>query len=216
MTAIAKRYGGKGVLRAVASVNETLGPAIEGLDATAQREIDERMIELDGTTNKSNLGANAILGCSLAVARAAASSLSLPLFRYLGWTDGIALAGADDERDQRRKTRLGCAAVSRVHDRAVGAPSFAEAVRYGSEVFHALGTLLHDRGLPTQVGDEGGYAPPLESIDDAMQLLVAAIERAGYKPGTDIAIALDPASSEFYETVSTSRATSSTASVRMR
>ena len=195
----AKRYGGKGVLRAVASVNETLGPALEGLDATAQREIDERMIELDGTTNKSNLGANAILGCSLAVARAAASSLALPLFRYLGGPTASLLPVPMMNVINGGKHASGALQFQECMIVPVGAPNFAEAVRYGAEVFHSLGKLLHDRGLPTQVGDEGGYAPPLDSIDDAMQLLVAAIERAGYKPGTDIAIALDPASSEFYE-----------------
>ena len=195
----AKRYGGKGVLRAVASVNETLGPALEGLDATAQREIDERMIELDGTTNKSNLGANAILGCSLAVARAAASSLALPLFRYLGGPTASLLPVPMMNVINGGKHASGALQFQECMIVPVGAPSFTEAVRYGAEVFHTLGKLLHDRGLPTQVGDEGGYAPPLDSIDDAMQLLVAAIERAGYKPGADIAIALDPASSEFYE-----------------
>ena len=195
----AKRYGGKGVLRAVASVNETLGPALEGLDATAQREIDERMIELDGTTNKSNLGANAILGCSLAVARAAASSLSLPLFRYLGGPTAALLPVPMMNVINGGKHASGALQFQECMIVPSGAPSFAEAVRYGAEVFHALGKLLHDRGLPTQVGDEGGYAPPLDSIDDALQLLVAAIERAGYKPGADVAIALDPASSEFYQ-----------------
>jgi enolase len=194
----AKRYGGKGVLRAVASVNETLGPALEGLDATAQREIDERMIELDGTTNKSNLGANALLGCSLAVARAAASSLSLPLFRYLGGPTASLLPVPMMNVINGGKHASGALQFQECMIVPSGAPTFAEAVRYGAEVFHALGKLLHDRGLPTQVGDEGGYAPPLDSIDDAMQLLVAAIERAGYKPGADVAIALDPASSEFY------------------
>ncbi len=194
-----KRYGGKGVLRAVVSVNETLGPALEGLDATAQREIDERLIELDGTTNKSNFGANAMLGCSLAVARAAASSLSLPLFRYLGGPTASLLPVPMMNVINGGKHASGALQFQECMIVPSGAPSFAEAVRYGAEVFHALGKLLHDRGLPTQVGDEGGYAPPLDSIDDAMQLLVAAIERAGYKPGTDVAIALDPASSEFYE-----------------
>jgi enolase len=193
-----KRYGGKGVLRAVAAVNETLGPALEGLDATAQREIDERMIELDGTTNKSNLGANAILGCSLAVARAAASSLSLPLFRYLGGPTASLLPVPMMNVINGGKHASGALQFQECMIVPSGAPTFAEAVRYGAEVFHALGKLLHDRGLPTQVGDEGGYAPPLDSIDDAMQLLVAAIERAGYNPGADVAIALDPASSEFY------------------
>ena len=195
----AKRYNGKGVRRAVAAVNETLGPAIEGLDATAQREIDERLIEIDGTPNKANLGANALLGCSLAVARAAASSLSLPLFRYLGGPSAALLPVPQMNVINGGKHASGALQFQECMIVPVGAPSFSEAVRYGAETFHALGMLLHDRGLPTQVGDEGGYAPPLDSIDDAMKLLVAAIERAGYKPGTQIAIALDPASSEFYQ-----------------
>ena len=195
----AKRYNGKGVRRAVAAVNETLGPAIEGLDATAQREIDERLIEIDGTPNKENLGANALLGCSLAVARAAASSLSLPLFRYLGGPSAALLPVPQMNVINGGKHASGALQFQECMIVPVGAPSFSEAVRYGAETFHALGMLLHDRGLPTQVGDEGGYAPPLDSIDDAMKLLVAAIERAGYKPGTQIAIALDPASSEFYQ-----------------
>jgi enolase len=194
-----KRYNGKGVLKAVAVVNETLGPAIEGLDATAQREIDERLIEIDGTPNKANLGANAILGCSLAVARAAASSLSLPLFRYLGGPSAALLPVPMMNVINGGKHASGALQFQECMIVPVGAPSFSEAVRYGAEIFHALGKLLHDRGLPTQVGDEGGYAPPLDSIDDAMKLLVAAIEAAGYKPGAEVAIALDPASSEFYQ-----------------
>jgi enolase len=193
-----KRYGGKGVLHAVASVNETLGPALEGLDVTAQREIDDRLIELDGTTNKANLGANALLGCSLGVARAAAASLSLPLFRYLGGPTASLLPVPMMNVINGGKHASGALQFQECMIVPSGAPTFAEAVRYGAEVFHALGKLLHDRGLPTQVGDEGGYAPPLDAIDDAMQLLVTAIELAGYKPGKDIAIALDPASSEFY------------------
>ena len=195
----AKRYNGKGVRRAVAAVNETLGPAIEGLDATAQREIDERLIEIDGSPNKANLGANALLGCSLAVARAAASSLSLPLFRYLGGPSAALLPVPQMNVINGGKHASGALQFQECMIVPVGAPSFSEAVRYGAEIFHALGKLLHDRGLPTQVGDEGGYAPPLDSIDDAMKLLVAAIERAGYKPGEQVAIALDPASSEFYQ-----------------
>ncbi len=195
----AKRYNGKGVRRAVAAVNETLGPAIEGLDATAQREIDERLIEIDGTSNKANLGANALLGCSLAVARAAASSLSLPLFRYLGGPSAALLPVPQMNVINGGKHASGALQFQECMIVPVGAPSFSEAVRYGAEIFHALGKLLHDRGMPTQVGDEGGYAPPLDSIDDAMKLLVAAIERAGYKPGDQVAIALDPASSEFYQ-----------------
>ena len=194
-----KRYNGKGVLKAVAAVNETLGPAIEGLDATAQREIDDRLIEIDGTPNKANLGANALLGCSLAVARAAASSLSLPLFRYLGGPSAALLPVPQMNVINGGKHASGALQFQECMIVPVGAPSLSEAVRYGAETFHALGKLLHDRGLPTQVGDEGGYAPPLDSIDDALTLLVEAIERAGYKPGEHIAIALDPASSEFYQ-----------------
>jgi enolase len=194
-----KRYNGKGVRKAVAAVNEALGPALEGLDATAQREIDERLIELDGTPNKANYGANALLGCSLAVARAAASSLSLPLFRYLGGPTAALLPVPQMNVINGGKHASGALQFQECMIVPVGAPTLSEAVRYGAEIFHALGKLLRDRGLPTQVGDEGGYAPPLDSIEDAMKILVAAIERAGYKPGTEVAIALDPASSEFYQ-----------------
>jgi enolase len=193
------RYNGKGVLKAVAAVTDTLGPAIEGLDATAQREIDMRMIELDSTTNKSNLGANALLGVSLAVARAAASSLSLPLFRYLGGPSASLLPVPMMNVINGGKHADGALQFQECMVVPIGAPNVREAVRYGAEVFHALGKLLHDRGMPTLVGDEGGYAPPLDSIDAAMTLLVEAIERAGYRPGIDLAIALDPASSEFYQ-----------------
>jgi enolase len=194
-----KRYGGKGVLEAVKTVSDRLGPAIEGLDATAQREIDARMVELDGTPNKSNLGANAILGCSLAVARAAASSLSLPLYRYLGGPSACILPTPLMNVINGGRHASGGLQFQECMVVPLGAPSFAEAVRCGSEIFHALGSLLHDRGMQTLVGDEGGYAPPLDSIDQAMQLLCDAIARAGYTPGTDVAIALDPASSEFYQ-----------------
>ncbi len=194
-----RRYNGKGVLRAVAAVNDTLGPAIEGNDVTAQREIDERMIELDGTPNKSSLGANAILSVSLAVARAAASSFSLPLFRYLGGPSAALLPIPMMNVINGGKHAEGALQFQECMIMPVGAPSFHEAVRYGAEVFHALGRLLHDRGMPTLVGDEGGYAPPLDSIDDAMKLLIEAIETAGYKPKEDIAIAIDAASSEFYQ-----------------
>jgi enolase len=192
------RYGGKGVLRAVAAVNEMLGPVLEGLDATAQREIDERLIELDGTPNKANFGANAILGASLATARAAAASLGLPLFRYLGGPSASTLPVPMMNVINGGKHAAGALQFQECMIVPLGAPSFAEALRYGTETFHALGKLLHQRGLPTLVGDEGGYAPPLETPDQALDLLVAAIERAGYTPGLDIAIALDPASSEFF------------------
>ena len=195
----AKRYGGKGVRKAVAAVNDRIGPILEGLDATAQREIDEKLIELDGTANKAQLGANALLGVSLAVARSAAASLSQPLFRYLGGPSASTLPVPMMYVINGGKHASGALQFQECMIVPVGAANFAEAVRYGAETFHALGALLHEKGLPTQVGDEGGYAPPLESIDAAMAILVAAIERAGYKPGSDIAIALDPASSEFYQ-----------------
>ena len=194
-----KRYNGKGVLKAVRAVNETLGPAIEGLDATAQREVDRKLIELDGSANKAQLGANAILGVSLAVARAAAVSLSLPLFRYLGGPAAATLPVPMMNVINGGKHAEGGLAFQECMIVPVGAASEAEAVRYGSEVFHAIGRILHERGLPTLVGDEGGYAPPLETPHQALNLIVAAIERSGYRPGTDVAIALDPASSEFYQ-----------------
>ena len=194
-----KRYGGKGVRKAVAAVNDRIGPVLEGLDATAQREVDEKLIELDGTANKSQLGANALLGVSLAVARSAAASLSQPLFRYLGGPSAATLPVPMMNVINGGKHASGALQFQECMIVPVGAANFAEAVRYGAETFHALGALLHEKGLPTQVGDEGGYAPPLDSIDAAMALLVAAIERAGYKPGAEIAIALDPASSEFYQ-----------------
>jgi enolase len=192
------RYNGKGVRKAVQAVNELLGPAIEGLDATAQREIDEKLIELDGSPNKANVGANAMLGVSLAVARAAAVSLSMPLFRYLGGPAAATLPVPMMNVVNGGKHASGALEFQECMIVPVGAPSEAEAVRYGAEVFHALGRLLHDRGLPTLVGDEGGYAPPLETPAQALDLIVAAIELAGYQPGPEVSIALDPASSEFY------------------
>ena len=193
------RYGGKGVRKAVMAVNDLIGPAIEGLDATAQREIDQRLIELDGSPNKSQLGANAILGVSLAVARAASVSLSMPLFRYLGGPAAATLPVPMMNVINGGKHAEGALEFQECMIVPLGAESEAEAVRYGSEVFHAIGRILHERGLPTLVGDEGGYAPPLETPQQALDLIVAAIERAGYTPGSDVAIALDPASSEFYQ-----------------
>ncbi len=193
------RYGGKGVRKAVMAVNDLIGPAIEGLDVTAQREIDQRLIELDGSPNKSQLGANAILGVSLAVARAASVSLSMPLFRYLGGPAAATLPVPMMNVINGGKHAEGALEFQECMIVPLGAESEAAAVRYGSEVFHAIGRILHERGLPTLVGDEGGYAPPLETPQQALDLIVAAIERAGYKPGSDIAIALDPASSEFYQ-----------------
>jgi len=195
----AARYGGKGVQKAVANVNEFLGPALEGYDATAQREIDEKLIELDGTPNKSNFGANAILGVSLAVARAAAASLGVPLFRYLGGPSAGTLPTPMMNVINGGKHAAGALQFQECMIVPLGAPTLAEAVRYGSETFHALGKLLHERGLPTLVGDEGGYAPPLDTLEQALDLLVEAIKRAGYAPGEDIALAIDSASTEFFE-----------------
>jgi enolase 1/2/3 len=193
-----KRYGGKGVLKAVGAVNEIIGPAIEGMDATNQREIDRALIELDGTPNKANLGANALLGVSLAIARAAAVSVGVPLYRYLGGPAAATLPVPMMNVINGGKHAEGALQFQECMVVPLGAPTFAEAVRYGSEVFHALGKMLHDAGHQTLVGDEGGYAPKLDSIDEALQLLVNAIEKAGYAPGDDVAIALDPASTEFY------------------
>ena len=213
----ASRFGGKGVKKAVAAVNDTLGPAIEGTDVTAQREIDMQLIDLDGTPNKKNLGANALLGVSLAVARAGASSLSLPLFRYLGGPSAATLPVPQMNVINGGKHAEGALQFQECMIVPVGAPNFAEAVRYGSEVFHALGKILHERRMPTLVGDEGGYAPPLDSIDAAMKILVEAIERAGYKPGADVgdrARSRRRASST--RTASITRTTSSTDLARTR
>jgi enolase len=194
-----KRYGGKGVLRAVANVNEKIAPAIRGWDATDQRKIDNRMIEMDGTPNKKNLGANAILGVSLAVAHAAAAAKNLPLFRYVGGDEARVLpvpmmnilnAGAHSDAPIDFQEFM-------IMPR--GAPTFGEGLRYGAEVFHALKSVLKDRGLSTNVGDEGGFAPQLKSAGDALESIIKAIEKAGYKAGKEIFIALDVASSEFFD-----------------
>ncbi|MBV8148018.1 MAG: phosphopyruvate hydratase, partial [Candidatus Eremiobacteraeota bacterium] len=192
------RFAGKGVLRAVANVNDVLGPALEGLDATAQREIDQKLLELDGTPNKNHFGANALLGTSLAVARAAAASFSLPLFRYLGGPSASLLPAPMMNVINGGKHAEGALQFQECMIVPVGAASEADAIRCGSEVFHALGRLLHDRHLPTLVGDEGGYAPPLHAPQEALDLILAAIDVAGYKAGDEVAIALDPASSEFH------------------
>ncbi len=192
------RYGGKGVRKAVAAVNDVLGPALEGLDATAQRELDGKLIALDGSPNKRTCGANAILGVSLAAARAAASSFDLPLYRYLGGPSASTLPVPMMNVINGGKHAAGALQLQECMIVPVGAPSFAEAVRYGSETFHALGRLLHERALSTLVGDEGGYAPPLDTLDNALALLVEAIRAAGYEPGRDIALALDAAATEFY------------------
>ncbi len=195
----AKRFGGKGVLKAVANVNEAIAPEIEGLEATDQVAIDRTMIDLDGTPNKSKLGANAILGVSLAVAHAAAASMQLPLYRYLGGVNGKVLpvpmmniinggVHADNNVDFQEFMAM-----------PVGASSFSEALRMGAEVFHSLKSLLGKRGMSTAQGDEGGFAPNLASNQEAVEVIVQAIELAGYKPGQDICIALDPAASELYK-----------------
>ena len=190
----AKRYGGKGVLKAVENINKIIAPEISGHDATLQPAIDKIMIDLDGTPNKSRLGANAILGVSLAVAKAAAIQLNLPLFKYLGGPNAKVLpvpmmniinggAHSDSPIDFQEFMIM-----------PKGAPTFRESLRYGAEVFHALKDVLHDRGLSTAVG-----APALKSADDALECIAQAVKRAGYTLGTDIFIALDVASSEFYD-----------------
>jgi enolase len=194
-----KRYGGKGVLRAVANVNDKIAQALAGLDARDQAKIDRRMIEMDGTPNKKNLGANALLGVSLAVARAAARAEEVPLFRYLGGEEARTLpvpmmnilnAGAHSDAPIDFQEFM---------IMPKGAPTFAEGLRYGAEVFHALKGVLKSRGLSTNVGDEGGFAPQLKSADDALESIAAAVDQAGYKLGEQISIALDVASSEFFD-----------------
>ncbi|MFZ3377339.1 MAG: phosphopyruvate hydratase [Chthoniobacterales bacterium] len=194
-----KRYGGKGVTKAVANVNEIIALALEGWDARDQTKIDNKMIDLDGTRNKKHLGANALLGVSLAVAHAAAVSANLSLFRYLGGVDARVLpvpmmnilnGGVHSDAPIDFQEFM---IVPR------GAPTFAEALRYGAEVFHALKSVLKDRHLSTAIGDEGGFAPQLKSVDDALESIAAAVEKAGYKLGQQIFIALDPASSEFFD-----------------
>ncbi len=192
------RYLGKGVSRAVAHVNGEIADALDGADALEQRLVDTVLNALDGTDNKARLGANAILGTSLAVAKAAADELDLPLWRYLGGPNAHVLpvpmmnvvnggAHADNTIDMQEFMIM-----------PVGAPSFSEALRWGVETYHTLKKVLHDRHLSTAVGDEGGFAPDLPSNEDAIRILLEAIEKAGYTPGADIAIAMDPAMSELY------------------
>jgi enolase len=193
------RYMGKGVLDAVAHVDDEIYDALVGFDALDQRDIDRVLLELDGTDNKSRLGANAILGVSLAVARAAADELAVPLYRYIGGVNAHVLPvpmlnvlnggeHADNNVD-----------IQEFMIMPVGAASFSEALRWGAETYHVLKKVLHDRNLSTAIGDEGGFAPNLASNEDAVKLLLEAIEKAGFTPGTDIAIALDAASTEFYK-----------------
>ncbi len=191
-------WGGKGVSRAVANVNGEIAQALAGADAADQQALDTALIELDGTPNKSRLGANAILGVSLAAARAQAAEQGQPLWRYLGGPDAVVLpvpmmnvlnggAHADNKVDFQEFMIVPC-----------GASTFSQCLRMGAEVYHALKGTLHERGLGTAVGDEGGFAPDLGSNEEALQMLVAGIEAAGYRPGEDLAIALDPAASEIY------------------
>jgi len=190
-----KRYGGKGVLRAAEHVETTIAQVVRGMPIADQSVIDRAMIELDGTPNKSRLGANAILGVSLACAHAAAASAGVPLYRQLG--AGTTMPVPMMNVINGGKHAEGALQFQECMIVPVGAPTLREAIRWGSEVFHALGRLLHDRGLPTTVGDEGGYAPPLRHIDEALGLMVEAIAKAGYRPGVQVALALDPAASEF-------------------
>jgi enolase len=193
------RYGGKGVARAVANVNGEIADAIAGMDATDQVELDARLIELDGTPNKARLGANAILGVSLAAAHAAAASHGLPLYRYLGGPGGVTLPvpmynilnggkHAEDSTDFQEFMVM-----------PVGAMSFFHALQMGAEIYQSLKKLLHDRGFATGVGDEGGFAPSLAGNRDAVEVVLDAVQAAGYRPGDDVMIALDPASSELYQ-----------------
>jgi enolase len=194
-----KRYGGKGVLRAVANVNETIAPAICGKHPAHQAEIDRLMIDLDGTPNKAKLGANAILGVSMAVARAAATDAGLPLYAYLGGTGAFRLPVPMMNILNGGKHADNSVDFQEFMVMPAGAPNFAEALRYGAETFHALKKILAKKGYATSVGDEGGFAPNLKSNDEACEVIVEAIQAAGYKPGVDVAIALDPAASSFYE-----------------
>jgi len=194
-----KRYGGKGVLKAVANVNETIAPKLVGLCPSRQAEIDRLMIDLDGTPTKSKLGANAILGVSMAVTRAAAMAAELPLYAYLGGTGAVRLPVPMMNILNGGKHADNSVDFQEFMVMPIGAPSFAEALRYGAETFHCLKGILHKRGYATSVGDEGGFAPNLKSNDEACEVIIEAIKAAGYVPGKDIAIALDPAASSFFE-----------------
>ncbi|MGO8967991.1 MAG: phosphopyruvate hydratase [Myxococcaceae bacterium] len=193
------RYGGKGVRRAVANVEDVLGPAVEGMDALDQAALDQRLIALDGTPNKGKLGANALLGVSMATAHAAASAVGLPLFRYIGGVNARTLPVP-----QMNILNGGAHADTRVDIQEfmvvpLGAPSFAEALRWGAEVFHALKKGLKARKLGTAVGDEGGYAPDLPANEEALKVILEAIAQAGYRPGEQVALAIDAAASEFFD-----------------
>lgn len=192
------RYLGKGVLKAVENVNMVIAPEVELLDATDQIEIDKTMIALDGTETKSNLGANAILGVSMAVARAAAEALGLPLYQYLGGIHARLLPTPMMNILNGGKHADNNVDLQEFMVMPVGAPTFREGLRMGAEVFHALKAVLKGKGLNTSVGDEGGFAPNLKSNEEALSVIIEAINKAGYKPGDDVMIALDPAASSFY------------------
>ncbi len=194
------RYGGKGVLRAVENVNTTIADAIAGLDATEQVAVDRLMIDLDGSENKGNLGANALLGVSLAVAKAAAGELNLSLYRYLGgpFADVLPVPMLNILNGGKH-TEWQSTDLQEFMVMPVGAESVHDAIRMGAEIYHALGKVLTGRNLSTTVGDEGGFAPSLSSNRDALEVIVEAIQAAGYTPGEDVVLALDPASSEFYQ-----------------
>ena len=193
------KYLGKGVLKAVDNVNETIAPEIIGYSVFEQKIIDQLMIDLDGTENKSKLGANAILGVSLAVARAAASELGLPLFRYIGGVNAHVLPVPMMNIINGGSHSDAPIAFQEFMIRPVGAPTFSEAVRMGAEIFHQLKKILHDKGLSTAVGDEGGFAPNFSGgTEEALDSVIKAIKDAGYKPGDDVTIAMDCASSEFF------------------
>jgi enolase 1/2/3 len=193
-----ERYGGKGVLTAVRNVNDAIRPELLGTDAIDQVSVDRLLIDLDGTPNKGRLGANALLGVSLAVARAAAESLVLPLYRYLGGAGARVLPVPLVNILNGGKHAIDSTDFQEFMIVPLGAPSFREAIRWSAETFHALGALLHERGFATTVGDEGGYAPSLDSNEAAIALVLEAVERAGFAPGEQIAIALDPATTELY------------------
>lgn len=194
-----KRYGGKGVLKAVENINTIIAPALKGMSALDQIGIDHAMLALDGTKTKSKLGANAILGVSLAVAKAAANYLDIPLYRYIGGTNTYVMPVPMMNIINGGSHSDAPIAFQEFMIRPVGAASFKEGLRMGAEVFHALKKVLHDRGLSTAVGDEGGFAPNLESTEDALNSIIAAIKAAGYEPGKDVMIGMDCASSEFYK-----------------
>ena len=195
-----KRYLGKGVLKAVDNVNRTIAPAITGMDPFDQNLIDSSIIKLDGTPNKGSLGANAVLGVSLAVARAAADSLGIPLYRYIGGTNACRLPMPMMNIVNGGKHAMNNLDLQEFMIVPKGGTTFREALRIGAEVFHALAKVLSDNGLSTGVGDEGGFAPDLKSNDQGVEVIVQAIEKAGYRPGEDVVLAIDAAASSFFKT----------------